>query len=319
MPTETSKDSPKTTDALQNHWIYRIAPKFSVPYLQLMRADRPIGTWLLLWPCLWSVALASHWMSCQPEAGDYILPNISLMILLAVGAFVMRGAGCVVNDLADKDFDAKVDRTKMRPLPSGRVSSKAAIIFLAFLCSIGLVVLLRLNDFTIKLALSSVILIIIYPFMKRITYWPQLILGFVFNWGALVGWAALTGGLEYQALMLYTGGIFWTLGYDTIYAHQDKDDDALIGVKSTALMFGEKTKLWLIFFYSMAGACFLFSGYFSGLKMSYFALMSLPFCHFIYQIRRLDINNGALCLKIFKSNHQFGILFFTAIILGHYI
>ncbi len=321
MPIETSnhnpKAPPKTTDALQNHWIYRAAPSFSVPYLQLMRADRPIGTWLLLWPCLWSIALASH-NNAPVFWGESLIPQIPLMILFCIGAFVMRGAGCVINDLADKDFDAKVERTKNRPLPSGRISTTAAVIFLLFLCSIGLLILLQFNDFTVKLCLSSVILIIIYPFMKRITNYPQLILGFTFNWGALAGWAALTGELSFQALLLYLGGIFWTLGYDTIYAHQDKEDDLKIGVKSTALTLGHNTKKWLVFFYSSAGLCFLFSGYLSGLKMGFFALMSLPFYHLIYQIKSLDTDDSKMCLRLFKSNHHFGILFFMAIILGHY-
>lgn len=293
-------------DTVRQGWVNRLSPDFAWPYLQLMRADRPIGTWLLLWPCLWSIALASN------------RPEVIYMLLFAVGAFVMRGAGCVVNDLADRKYDAMVDRTKGRPLPSGRVSVLQAFVFLGALCLIGLLILLQFNEFTIWLGISSLGLIIIYPFMKRFTYWPQIVLGLTFNWGALMGWSAITGGLAWPALLLYGGGIFWTLGYDTIYAHQDKQDDALIGVKSTALRLMENTPRWLVFFYGTMLASFATAGYVAGIGMAYYMGLVMVAGHCIWQIRSLNMDDSSLCLRLFKSNHHLGFIMFMAIIAGHY-
>lgn len=299
-------------DTVKESWVHRLSPDFAWPYLQLMRADRPIGIWLLLWPGLWSIMLASHYYG---ELG--ILPNFKLMILFAIGAFVMRGAGCVVNDLWDRKADALVERTKSRPLPSGRVSVPAAIIFTSVLSLIGLLILLQLNLFTQIIGVSSLVLVTIYPLMKRITYWPQLMLGFTFNWGALMGWAAVTETIELPAILLYTGGVFWTLGYDTIYAHQDKEDDERIGVKSTALRFGDKTHRWISGFYALTFGLFFASGTYAGLGMFFYLGMTLAGGHLIYQLVKLDIDNRELCLQLFKSNHHFGLLVFLAIMVGH--
>lgn len=299
-------------DTLKESWVHRLAPDFAWGYLQLMRADRPIGTWLLLWPCLWSIVLASHYR------GDTdILPNIELLILFTVGAFVMRGAGCVINDLWDREADAKVERTKSRPLPSGRVSVTGALIFACVLFLIGLIILLQLNDFTQIVGALSLILIITYPLMKRITYWPQLMLGFTFNWGALMGWAAVNGTIELPALLLYAGGIFWTLGYDTIYAHQDKEDDEIIGVKSTALRFGNKTHIWISFFYIATFVLFSLAGMQANMGTLFYPTMLLAGGHLIYQVRALEIDDREKCLKLFKSNHHFGVVMFTSLLLGH--
>lgn len=277
-----------------------------------MRADRPIGTWLLLWPGLWSIVLASHFY------GDLeLIPNLKLIVLFSVGAFVMRGAGCVVNDLWDREADAQVERTKDRPLPSGRVSVLGALLFLGALCLIGLFILLRLNSFTIIVGICSLALIVVYPLMKRVTYWPQLMLGFTFNWGALMGWAAVSGEIQYPAIILYSAGIFWTLGYDTIYAHQDKEDDVMIGVKSTALRFGDKTHQWLSCFYALCFVLILISGYLSSLNVWFYASMILAGLHLIWQLKSLVIDDRELCLKLFQSNHHFGALIFLSILIGH--
>lgn len=211
------------------------------PYARLARLDRPIGIWLLMFPCWWGTALASP-----------TFPSPWFLILFALGATVMRAAGCVMNDIADRDFDARVARTANRPIASGVISVRQALAFMAALSLVGLLVVMQFNPFTVLLAAASLILVALYPFAKRVTDWPQAVLGLTFNWGALVGWSAVTGGLDLPALLLYAAGFFWTLGYDTIYAHQDKADDAVIGVRSTALRFGNRTRLWLTGFYSVA-------------------------------------------------------------------
>lgn len=307
---ERIKNAPE--DTVKQGWVNKLSPDFAWGYLQLMRADRPIGTWLLLWPGVWAIILASH-----HSGNTDTFPNIQLLVLFLIGAFVMRGAGCVVNDLWDRDTDAKVERTKGRPLPSGRVSVKGAFIFLAFLCLIGLSILLQLNTFTQLVGIASLTLIVIYPLMKRITYWPQLVLGFTFNWGALMGWSAVTSTLEIPCLILYFGGIFWTLGYDTIYAHQDKEDDALVGVKSTALKFGDKTSIWLAFFYFGCFSLLLAAGWLSNMSIGFYIGMIFAGAHLIYQLIKLDIDDRELCLKLFKSNHYYGMIVFISILAGH--
>jgi 4-hydroxybenzoate polyprenyltransferase len=224
------------TDIQAGDWIDRRIPEPIQPYLRLARVDRPIGTWLLLFPGWWSLALAA-------TPGD--LPDMWMMVLFAIGALVMRGAGCTVNDIVDRDIDAKVARTATRPLASGRLSLKQAILFLALQLGIGFLILLQLAPLAIKLGVLSLVLVAAYPFMKRITWWPQAFLGLTFNWGALLGFAAVTNDLTWPPVLLYAAGFFWTLFYDTIYAHQDKEDDALIGVKSTARLFGARTRTWL--------------------------------------------------------------------------
>ncbi|OAN45604.1 4-hydroxybenzoate octaprenyltransferase [Paramagnetospirillum marisnigri] len=287
------------------NWIDRLVPAPLRPYLRLMRLDRPIGTWLLLFPCWWSAALAAPG-----------LPDPWLLALFGLGAVVMRGAGCTFNDWADRDFDGRVARTASRPIPSGAVSPRQALAFLGLQLLIGLGVLLQLNPFAIAVGVASLLLVFPYPFMKRITHWPQAWLGLTFNWGALLGWAAVRGDLDLPALLLYAAGPFWTLGYDTIYAHQDKEDDALIGVKSTALALGDATPKWLWLFYGAALALMASAGASAGLGWAFWPGMALAGAHLVWQIVRVDIHDAADCLAKFKSNRHFGWLVLAAIIAG---
>jgi 4-hydroxybenzoate polyprenyltransferase len=234
----------RVADATGN-WVDSLAPSWSRPYLRLARLDRPIGSWLLLLPCWWSSALAAI-------AAGWRVPNLSHIALFFIGAFAMRGAGCTWNDIVDRDLDGAVERTRSRPIPSGQVSVTQAAVFLIAQSLVGLAVLLAFNGFTIALGIASLAIVAIYPFMKRITYWPQIALGLAFSWGALMGWAGMFGRLDVPALLLYAGSISWVIGYDTIYAHQDREDDALIGIKSTALLFGARTKPMLVLFYGAA-------------------------------------------------------------------
>ena len=244
----------RVADARATNLVDRLAPAALLPYLRLARVDRPTGFWLLAIPCFWSVALAS-----RSIGADY--PDAWLLVLFAIGAVVMRAAGCTYNDIVDKDIDAKVARTQGRPLPSGEVSEKSATIFMLALCLIGLAVLLSFNAATVWLGLAVVPLVALYPLVKRFSYWPQAVLGLAFNWGALLGYSAVLGRLELPAVVLYAGAIAWTIGYDTIYAHQDREDDALIGIKSTALLFGEHTRPLLAVFYTLAVALLAFAGW----------------------------------------------------------
>lgn len=296
-------------DASKQNWVDLYAPEGLQPYMKLSRLDRPIGTWLLLLPCLWSLALAA-------PASE--LPNIWYFILFSIGALVMRGAGCTLNDIADRDFDGKVERTKKRPIPSGQVTLFQAIFWLGLQCLIGLLILLQFNLFAILLGAASLILVAIYPFAKRFTYWPQFFLGLAFNYGALLGWAAVKGSLEVAPIIMYLGGIAWTLGYDTIYAHQDKEDDVLIGVKSTALKLGADTTRWLMGFYGAIFAALLLSGYIVSLTLPFYILMAGAGAHLVWQIRSLDIDNADLCLILFKSNKIFGLIVLAAIIAGKF-
>jgi 4-hydroxybenzoate polyprenyltransferase len=288
-------------DAGKDNWVERLLPQAFQPYAQLMRLDRPIGWWLLLLPCWWGLFLAQ-------VARDGGLPNLWFAFLFLLGAIIMRGAGCTLNDIVDRNYDGLVARTKGRPIPSGRVSVKQALIFLAGQCLLGLVILLQFNPYTIILASASLMIVVIYPFMKRITHWPQLVLGLAFNWGALVGWSAVQGSLTWPPLVLYLGGIFWTLGYDTIYAHQDKDDDVLIGVKSTALQFGENTRGWLIGFFVLALVSIDAALWLAGASFIAHMGVALAAVHAAWQIKRFELNNSALCLHLFKSNREFGLI-----------
>src|SRR6187431_1798021 len=234
----------RVADATGN-WVDTHAPPWSRPYLRLSRFDRPIGSWLLLMPCWWSAALAAG-----IARDDAQLPLV--IVLFFIGAFVMRGAGCTWNDITDRDLDARVERTRSRPLPAGQVSVAQAFAFLVLQALIGLAVLLQFNRFAILTGIASLVIVAVYPFMKRITWWPQVVLGLAFSWGALMGFAAEFGRIDPVALVLYAGSIAWVIGYDTIYAHQDAEDDALIGIKSTALLFGHKTKPALAIFYGLA-------------------------------------------------------------------
>jgi 4-hydroxybenzoate polyprenyltransferase len=286
------------SDIRGDHWSLRLAPVAVEPYLRLIRFDRPIGTWLLLFPCWWGLALAGS------AAG--VWPDWRLPVLFAVGALVMRGAGCTYNDIVDRDFDAMVARTAGRPIPSGQVSLRRAVLYLCALLLVGLAILLQFNGYTIALGVASLALVFTYPFMKRITYWPQAWLGLTFNWGALVGWTAVTGALAWPALLLYAGGFFWTLGYDTIYAHQDKEDDALIGVKSSALKLGARTRPWLAVFFAVAAALFLAAGLAAGLAWPFLAAVAAVALQFAWQTLAVDLDDPADCLGKFKSNRWAG-------------
>ncbi len=290
------------------NWVDRIAPSWTRPYLRLARADRPIGTWLLLLPCWWSTALAAI------ANGDRI-PDLRLLALFAIGAIAMRGAGCTWNDILDRDLDAQVERTRSRPIPSGQVSVTAAFAFLAALSLIGLAVLLQMNRFTIAAGIASLAIVAIYPLAKRVTNWPQSVLGLAFSYGALMGWAAVFARLDPPALVLYAGAILWVIGYDTIYAHQDRDDDAIVGVRSTARLFGAKTKPALLIFFAGAVVLIGIAGLFAGARWI-FALGLLAFAaHLAWQVRRLDIDDPDLCLKLFRSNRDAGLILFAGLVL----
>lgn len=304
-----TKPTPARTvaDAVPGNWVDGLAPESWRPYLRLARADRPIGVWLLLWPCWWSLALAGI-----AAKADY--PNLWYMLLFAVGAVVMRGAGCAWNDIIDRDFDSRVARTQSRPIPSGQISLRQAQIFMCVLALIGLGVLLQFNWFTVLLGFASLLPVAVYPFMKRFTYWPQVVLGLAFSWGALMGWAADRASLALAPLLLYCGAIAWTVGYDTIYAHQDKDDDALLGLKSTALKFGERTKPWLALFYALAFAGFLAAGFAAGAHLPFYLVMVLGAVHLGWQTLTLDVTDERNCLKRFRANRDFGAIVFVALV-----
>jgi len=270
-----------------------------------MRADRPIGTWLLLIPCWWSTAMASSG-----------LPDWWFMALFGMGALVMRGAGCTVNDLVDRDFDRMVTRTVGRPIANGDLSVLQAFALLAFLLGIGLAILLQFNGVTVGLGLASLILVIVYPFMKRFTYWPQAFLGLTFNWGALMGWAAVTGALEAPALWMYIAGLFWTLGYDTIYAHQDKADDLLVGVKSTALKFGTATTKWVVGFYAITIVLLGLAGSAVAMAWPYYAGLMAGAAHLTWQVLTVNFDTPKSCLRLFKSNRDFGLIILVGIVIA---
>jgi len=276
------------------------------PYFNLARIDRPIGTWLLLFPCWWSLALA------ELSRGQ-VIPNPNYVLMFVIGAFVMRGAGCTWNDIVDRDLDAKVKRTASRPIPSGQVSVTQAVMFAVVLSLIGLAVLLSFNRFTIVLAIASLALVAIYPFAKRYTNWPQFVLGLGFNWGALVGWSAVTGSLSAAPLILYAGSIAWTLGYDTIYAHQDRADDIKVGINSTAIQFGDATKTWVGGFYAVAIVLWAIAGWLAGAQFVFFIGLVVAAFHFSWQVNTLNINSAANCLERFKSNRTIGIIVIVAI------
>jgi 4-hydroxybenzoate polyprenyltransferase len=297
----------RVADATGN-WVDTVAPSWSRPYLRLARLDRPIGSWLLLMPCWWSAALSA--------GVAHRLDRLPLdLLLFFIGAFAMRGAGCTWNDITDRDLDARVERTRSRPIPAGQVSVKAALAFLVAQALAGLLVLLQFNRFAVGTGIASLVIVAIYPFMKRITWWPQIVLGLAFSWGALMGFAATFGRLDLTAFVLYAGSISWVIAYDTIYAHQDAEDDALIGIKSTARLFAERTHEALVIFYGLAvvliGAAFALAG--AGIAA--WIALALFAAQLGWQVRRLRINDPALCLRLFKSNREAGLILFAGLVI----
>ena len=293
-------------------WVDRVLPARLLPYARLMRLDRPIGSWLLLWPTWWSTALAA-------DAATAGWPDPVLLVLFLIGAVVMRGAGCTYNDIVDREFDAKVARTAQRPIPSGAVSVMRAKVFLVLLGLVGLAVLLSLNPFAILVGVLSLPLVFAYPFMKRVTYWPQAWLGITFTYGALVGWVAVRGDLDWAPVVLYVGCWFWTLHYDTIYAHQDKEDDLIVGVKSSALALGARTRPALLLFVTLFMGLVALAGYMAGLHWMFYVLLTLPAGHLLWQVLAVDIDDGTDCLAKFKANRHTGWLLFLAIIVGNVV
>jgi 4-hydroxybenzoate polyprenyltransferase len=299
-------DASRVADATGN-WVDSRAPRWTRPYLRLARLDRPIGSWLLLMPCWWSAALSAG-MAHQ------IAPLPRDIALFFVGAFAMRGAGCTWNDITDRDLDAKVERTRSRPIPAGQVSVGQALTFLVLQALIGLAVLLQFNRFAVFTGIASLIIVAIYPFMKRITWWPQVVLGLAFSWGALMGFAVTFARLDAPALLLYAGSIAWVIGYDTIYAHQDAEDDALIGIKSTARLFGARTHQALVICYGLAVVLIALALLYAGAGLAAWIGLVAFAAHLIRQIRKLRIGDGALCWRLFLSNRDAGFLLFAGLL-----
>ena len=304
-------ETTKIADAVKASWVENL-PLTLIPYAQLMRLDRPIGWWLLLLPCWWGLALA------QIAAGGG-WPDLWKALLFLIGAVVMRGAGCTLNDIVDRDIDDKVERTRMRPLPAGLISLNGALVFLGAQLLLGLLILVQFNRLTIITAIASLAIVAVYPFMKRITYWPQVVLGFAFNWGALLGWTSIHNDFALPPLLLYLGGISWTLAYDTIYAHQDKDDDALIGVKSTALWFGDATIYWLVLFFGLALVLIDASLWFVSAPLLAHVGVAGAALHAAWQVSQFDGNNSAVCLKLFRANRMFGVIILVGLLIGSFI
>lgn len=284
-------------------------PKKLQPYLKLIRLDKPIGTWLLFWPCSWSIASA---------ASPGCIPDLYMLGLFGTGALIMRGAGCTINDMWDRDIDGKVSRTADRPLVNGDISMKQAWIYLAGQLSAGLAILLQMDWNTVILGASSLGLVVTYPLMKRVTYWPQLVLGFTFNWGALLGYSAIKGYVDIPVcLPLYIAGICWTIVYDTIYAHQDRADDLLLGIKSTAIKFDRDTKIWLSCFSATMIGSLITSGVMNQQTLPYYAAVALVGTHLVSQLTTLNIDNPSDCASKFISNAQVGFILFCGIVLGN--
>ena len=299
----------RVADAPPGNWVDKWAPAASRPYLRLSRADRPIGTWLLLLPCWWGLLLA------MVHTGTARWEDAWIALGCAIGAFLMRGAGCTWNDFADRDIDAQVARTRSRPIPSGQVSPKAALVWLVVQALLAFGILLTFNLPAIALGVGSLFFVCIYPFAKRFTWWPQVFLGLAFNWGALLAWTAHTGTLDRPALFLYAAGIAWTLFYDTIYAHQDKEDDALIGVRSTARLFGGRTHRWLRWFLVATVGLMSLAVLDALLGRANVLALAVALCgvwvmgwHLMWQLTRLDTEDPEKCLRLFRSNRDAGLI-----------
>ncbi|HEY2444981.1 MAG TPA: 4-hydroxybenzoate octaprenyltransferase [Rhizomicrobium sp.] len=310
----SAASQPVPADALPHSWV-DFAPAATQPYLRLMRLDRPIGATLLFLPCIFGLAVGAT----SQHRGFGAANDWTLLALFGIGAIVMRGAGCTYNDIVDREFDARVARTRGRPIPSGAISVRAAWIFLAVQCAIGLLILLQLNAFSIVLGAGSLILVAVYPYMKRITWWPQAWLGLTFNWGALLGFSAVTAHLSLPAWLLFAGCFFWTMGYDTIYAHQDVEDDALVGVRSTARLFGDRSRPWISAFYMLTLLC-LAAAIFETPGSRWDLLFLVPVAlHFLWQTVTLEQADSANCLRVFRANREAGLLIAAAFILLSYL
>jgi 4-hydroxybenzoate polyprenyltransferase len=301
-------------DAVAQSWV-ETAPHAIRPYLQLMRLDRPIGSWLLFWPCVCGLILGAM----AEERGFVAWRDLYYVALFGIGTVTMRGAGCAFNDIVDRKYDALVARTRGRPIPSGRVSVPMAAIFTLILGLIGFIILIQFNRFTIMLGVTSLLLVAAYPFMKRITWWPQAWLGLTFNWGALMGFAAQTGRLDPSDLLLYAGLFFWTLGYDTIYAHQDKEDDALIGVKSTARLLMQESRKWILRFYAVCFTLVLAAGFSEHAGWPFAFVMLVAGAHLLRQVHQLNIDDAAGCLILFRANAVTGALFASSFAIASWI
>jgi 4-hydroxybenzoate polyprenyltransferase len=293
------------TDIRAGGWVARLPPRWR-PFALLGRFDRPIGAWLLVLPGFWAFALAAEgWID-----------GLRLTLLFLIGAFAMRAAGCVVNDLWDRDLDRQVERTRGRPLAAGMVTPAQALLFLLALCVVGLLVLVQLRWTAILFGATSLLPIALYPLAKRVTYWPQAVLGFVFSWAAPTGYAAATGTLDAAALALWAAGFCWILGYDTIYAHQDREDDAMVGIRSTALRFGDRSKPFIAACYAATLALLALAGWLGGLSWPYLPALLLPAALLARQVVALDIHDPARCLTLFKANREVGLAIALAFLAG---
>ncbi|MBP1850377.1 4-hydroxybenzoate octaprenyltransferase [Rhizobium halophytocola] len=302
----------RVSDAPSDNFVYRILPRGLWPYAQLARWDRPIGWQLLMWPCFWSSGLAANHMAAEGrlDAGLFIFH----LVLFFVGSVAMRGAGCTYNDLVDQEIDMGVERTRSRPLPSGRVTRGQAKLFMLLQALTGAVVLFCLNWFSVALGIASLLLVAIYPFAKRFTDWPQFFLGLAFSWGGLMGWSALEGNISLASVLIYAAAILWTIGYDTIYAHQDKEDDALMGVRSTARLFGENTRNWLIGLYGLALVLLALAFVAAGTGLLAYAGLVIAGALLAWQILTLDIDDPVKCLALFKFNTRVGAVIFLGLV-----
>jgi 4-hydroxybenzoate polyprenyltransferase len=305
MPDLSPPHNTVVADAVRGHWADRLLPERAKPYARLARLERPIGWWLLLWPCWWSSLLATD--------AARLPPNLWHLALFLVGAVAMRGAGCTWNDILDRDLDAQVARTRSRPLPSGQVSVGQALAFLALQAAIGLAVLVQFNGQTILVGLLSLVVVAVYPLVKRVFDVPQLALGVAFSWGALVGWTGENGALATPALLLYAGAILWVIGYDTIYAHQDREDDALIGVRSSARLFGRRTRPALAVLYAGATVLFAAAAWTAGLGLLALLGVAAGAVHLAWQVATIDIDDPQNCLRLFRSNALYGWIVFAGL------
>ncbi|MCR9221271.1 MAG: 4-hydroxybenzoate octaprenyltransferase [Alphaproteobacteria bacterium] len=301
----------EASDIAAGDWVDRWLPAAARPYARLARLDRPIGTWLLLLPCWWGLGFAA---AASGQGLQWV--HLWYAALFAIGALVMRSAGCAWNDFVDRDIDGKVARTATRPIPSGAVSARQAVGFVIALCLIGFLVLIQFNGTAILVGIASLGLVACYPFMKRITYFPQAWLGLTFNWGVNVAWTAVTGTLHPIQLLVYAAGFFWTMGYDTIYAHQDKEDDLLIGVKSTALKFGDRTRPWIAGFYILLIALLAAAAWLGGLGWGVWPLLTLAALHLAWQVKTVDFDDMLDSRKHFKGNRDFGLIVAAAMAAG---